>query len=67
MKSEGVKDILEWLEIRCKSLKADLDEDKADRYSGGVYTARVEARFQEALSIKIGVEKYMKKLKHQGD
>lgn len=67
MKSEGVKDILDWLEIRCKSLKADLDDSKGDIYSGDYFTDRAEARFQEALSIKISVEKYMKKLKHQGE
>ena len=66
-KSEGVKDVLEWLEVRCKALKADFEDSKGDIYNDGFFADRSEARFHEALSIKVSVEKYMKKLKHQGE
>lgn len=66
-KSEGVKDVLEWLEVRCKALKADFEDSKGDVYSDGYFADQAEARFKEALCIKVGVEKYMKKLKHQGE
>jgi len=68
-KSDGVKDILDWLEDRCKSLKKELDSSKKNRslFHDDWFLDQDEARLREAVNIKAGVEKYMKKLKYQGE
>lgn len=68
-KSDGVKDILEWLETRCKVLKQELEESKKNRnlFQDTYFLDQDETRLQEAVNIKVSVEKYMKRLKHQGE
>lgn len=57
MKSDGVEDILKWLEEKCKEAKID---------SVQMDVERAETRLATLVEIKIGVEKYMKKLRHNG-
>jgi len=76
-KSDGVQDIVKWLEQRCKDRKKDVEEaekgvralgmfeDCGDFYREQLATA--QAALAEAVSIKISTEKYMKKLRHQGE
>jgi predicted RNase H-like nuclease (RuvC/YqgF family) len=76
MKSEGVKDIVEWLEDKCKEAKAKVEaaersnralgmyEDCGDFYRENLIEAR--ARLSTLVEVKIGAEKYMKKLRHEG-
>ncbi len=76
MKSEGVKDIVEWLEDKCKEAKAEVEScerecnamghfgDCGEFYYSELKMAR--ARLKTLVEVKIGAEKYMKKLRHEG-
>lgn len=74
MKSDGVKDVFKWLEQKCKEQKKEVDELE-DLYRGSwsfLYRnsddlTRAKERLQAYVDIKVGVEKYMKKLRHQGE
>lgn len=84
MKSDGVKDIFDWMKQKCKDQKKIVD--KAEEYyqaqkqrwlwyddtkcivdDAEVDLALAKERLQAYVDIKIGVEKYMKKLRHQGE
>ena len=71
-KSDGVEDIFHWLEHKCKEQKKVVDDlnDEAHGpwrflYEDDLELAKV--RLNTLVEIKIGVEKYMKKLRHQGE
>lgn len=74
MKSDGVQDVFEWLEQKCKDQKKVVDklEDLCRGHWGFLYEdsddlSRAKERLQAYVDIKIGVKKYMKKLRHQGE
>ena len=74
MKSDGVKDVFKWLEQKCKEQKREVDrlEDLCHGSWGFLYRdsddiIKAKERLQAYVDIKIGVEKYMKKLRHQGE
>lgn len=56
--SKGVKDCVKWLNKRIKEKQRNIDDDwySSDR-----------AVIAEMIDIKIGLEKYAKKLKHMAD
>lgn len=76
-KSEGVKDIVKWLDEKLKKKKLLVEqaskESKAftiDNEYGDFLDEcfKIEkAEFDTMLSLKISIEKYMKKLQHQGE
>lgn len=74
MKSDGVKDVFKWLEQKCKEQKKEVDRLEemclgpwGFLYRDGDEILKAKERLQAYVDIKIGVEKYMKKLKHQGE
>ena len=82
MKSDGVEDIFKWLKDKCKEEKAKLqmaekkyEETKKTCYfedeqclidSAKMNVETTTARLNAFVEIKIGVEKYMKKLRYEG-
>lgn len=62
MKSEGVKDIVEWMN---KEIKAK--QEKMKDYSAWDDYGAAGAELAQMVKWKISTEKYMKKLKHQGE
>ncbi len=62
LKAEGVKDCVKWLKNRMKETKEELDSCRDWESSG-----YVKERLNEQLAIKVSLEKYMKKLKHEAD
>lgn len=75
MKSEGVKDVVKWLEEECKKAKKNVEYCKSER-KGCHYTMFdyyeenikiAEARLDELVRVKKSTEKYMKKLRYQGE
>lgn len=82
MKSEGVEDIFKWLKDKCKEEKAKVQaaekeyeekkrtchfEDEQCLINFAQMNVEVaKARLSAFVETKIGVEKYMKKLKHEG-
>lgn len=74
MKSEGVKDVVRWMEAELRKAKAELDE--ANKHHSSIATVgdyfdeqrrEAEIRLRTMVSWKISTEKYMKKLQHQGE
>lgn len=75
MKSEGVKDVVKWLNEQIKEAKARLEEAKSDKRSFGMFEdcgssyddafIRAEQHLSTLVSVKISTEKYSKKLHHQ--
>ncbi len=75
MKSEGVKDIVKWLEGQIKEQKAVVERAERDNRSLGMYEdcgdyyrenlAVARAKMDTLVSVKISTEKYMKKLRHE--
>ncbi|MDI6977201.1 hypothetical protein [Serratia sp. Se-RSBMAAmG] len=75
MKSEGVKDVVKWLEEEIKDAKKELEfakknqadfgryEDCGDSYDSMVVEAQV--KLSTLVSIKIQTERYAKKLKYE--
>lgn len=56
--SKGVKDCVKWLNIRIKDKQRNIDD--------GWYSSD-RAVIAEMIDIKIGLEKYSRKLKHMAD
>lgn len=77
MKSEGVKDIVKWMEEQIKVQKASVEDAKRSVRAFGMYEdcgssyyeqlAVEEGKLNAMVSWKISTEKYMKKLRHQGE
>lgn len=79
-KSDGVEDVFKWMEGKCKEQKkvlefteARYEEVKRDYMSEeALYDAKADVRcarerLNAYVDIKAGVEKYMKKLRYQGE
>lgn len=76
MKSEGVRDIVKWMEDKIKQQKLNVQqatkdvqhlghfEDCGDYYQGEL--VKEHAVLDMMVSWRISTEKYMKKLQHQG-
>lgn len=78
-KSDGVRDVVKWLEQKCKEQKKVIEQAQK-RYEKDLDWARFsdsvaysEKELEEArgkmdvlVSIKVSVEKYFKKLRHEG-
>ena len=73
-KSDGVKDVFKWLEKECKAQKKRLDAVREEREKGAYYwfddmgdsiVRGEEIRLETLVSVKISVEKYMRKLRHK--
>lgn len=73
-KSDGVADIVKWLEEKCKEAKRVVDETKKSRetcspYDWEIYDDQLRVANTELstlVSVKRSTEKYMKKLRHEG-
>ena len=69
--SEALKSHVKWLNDRCKSLKKELDEHISESsgwwYDSDPYGDDLKSRLDECVRIKVSTEKYMKKLRHEGN
>jgi hypothetical protein len=68
MKSDGVKDCVKWLEQEIKSRNKTYKEEKANNwcwYSDQLHEDK--AVIDALVSVKVSLEKYSKKLKHEAD
>jgi len=62
MKSEGVRDIVKWMEQQIKEKKKEMKD-----YIGWEDMGNKQSELDQMISWKISTEKYMKKLQHQGE
>jgi len=77
MKSEGVKDCVKWLENKLKGEKNELENDNKNYSTWGMFDdcgpsyenaiVEREARMESLIEAKVGLEKYMRKLRHMAD
>jgi hypothetical protein len=83
MKSDGVKDVFKWIEQKCKEQKKIVDTAEEERRANigwrlfedtqclyddaDLELKLANERLKTLVEVKIGVEKYMKKLKHNGE
>lgn len=67
--SDVLKDQVKWLKDRCKAIKKEIDNHKKVRslWYEDYYGDKLQAQLDECVSIKISTEKYMKKLRHEGN
>lgn len=72
--SEEVKNVFKWLDNKCKIQKDNLEkvkQKKKNRYfiyfddNGESYIKEEEIRLETLVGVKISIEKYMRKLRHQ--
>ena len=82
MKSDGVEEVFKWLKTKCKEekVKVQVAEKEYERTKRTCYfedeqclinsaemnVEIAKARLNALVEAKIGVEKYMKKLRHEG-
>lgn len=76
-KSDGVEDIVSWMKEQIKEQKKAVDEAKKYVRAFGCYEdcgdsyrsdlAAEEAKLNVMVAWKISTEKYMKKLRHEGN
>lgn len=67
--SDVLKDQVKWLKQRCKDINKEI-EQHSKQFSGwyGDFGGdALKAKLAECVAIKISTEKYMKKLRHQGE
>lgn len=62
MKSEGVKDVVKWMEEQIKVKKKQMEF-----YDPWSDMGRDQDMLNQMIAWKISTEKYMKKLKHNGE
>ena len=62
MKSEGVRDIVKWMEQQIKEKKQEMKD-----YLGWDDMGNKQSELDQMIAWKISTEKYMKKLKHNGE
>ena len=62
VKSEGVRDIVKWIEQQIKEKKQEMKD-----YVGWDDMGNKQSELDQMISWKISTEKYMKKLKHNGE
>ena len=83
LKSDGVQDVFKWLETRCKEQKKCVEkaQDEYEKKksffcyedeeciveAAKIDLEREKAKLDTLVKTKISVEKYMKKLRHQGE
>jgi len=72
--SDVVRDVFKWLDNKCKIQKDNLEKVKQQKKKGQFiyfddngesYIKEEEIRLETLVGVKISVEKYMKKLRHQ--
>lgn len=72
--SDVVRDVFKWLDNKCKIQKDNLEKVKQQKKKGQFiyfnnngesYIKEEEVRLETLVGVKISVEKYMRKLRHQ--
>lgn len=72
--SDVVRDVFKWLDNKCKIQKDNLEKVKQQKKKGQFiyfdnngesYIKEEEIRLETLVGVKISVEKYMRKLRHQ--
>lgn len=67
--SEALQSHVKWLKDRCKAIKKEIDDNSKNRslWYEDYYGLELKAKLDECVSIKVSTEKYMKKLRHEGN
>lgn len=65
--SDVMKTQVKWLKDRCKAIQKELNEHHHTGWYEDYYGDRLKVKLEECVEIKIATEKYMKKLRHEGN
>lgn len=67
--SDVLKDQVKWLKERCKAINVEIATNSREfsGWYGDTYGDNLKAKLNECVAIKISTEKYMKKLRHEGN
>ncbi|MNC07250.1 hypothetical protein D3C75_547920 [compost metagenome] len=67
--SDVLKDQVKWLKERCKAIKKEIDRNNVNKsmWYEDYYGDKLQSQLDECVSIKISTEKYMKKLRYEGN
>lgn len=69
-KADGVKDVVKWLEKRIKAKQVKFEEEKrtmSTYYYSPIWEDRDRTEIDTLISMKISIEKYMRKLRYEAD
>lgn len=63
-----MKEHVKWLKDRCKAIKKEIDSNgPRSMWYEDYYLRDLKVRLDECVAIKVATEKYMKKLRHEGN
>lgn len=66
--SDVMKTQVKWLKDRCKAIQKEINENQPRSIWDYDYHLReLKIKLEECVAIKIATEKYMKKLRHEGN
>lgn len=66
--SDVMTEHVKWLKDRCKILKKLVDENAPRSiWDTDLYYHELKSKLAECVAIKVATEKYMKKLRHEGN
>jgi len=68
--SDVMKTQVDWLKNRCKEINKQIHDESAIRKSAWYedhYVDQLKAKLEAYVEMKVSTEKYMKKLRHEGN
>lgn len=66
--SDVMKEHVKWLKDRCKVIQKEIDSNQPrSAWDLDYHLERLKIKLEECIAIKIATEKYMKKLRHEGN
>lgn len=65
--SDVMKEHVKWLKARCTAINKQITEHRPSMWYEDYYGDCLKAQLAECVAIKVATEKYMKKLRHEGN
>lgn len=66
--SDVMKEHVKWLKDRCKAIQKEIDSNgPRSMWDEDYYLRELKVKLAECVAIKIATEKYMKKLRYEGN
>ena len=63
-----MKEHVKWLKDRCKAIQKEINSNQPrSMWDTDYYLERLKVQLEECVAIKVVTEKYMKKLRHEGN
>lgn len=62
-----MKEHVKWLKDRCKAINKQISENRPNMWYEDYYGDKLKTQLEECVAIKVATEKFMKKLRHEGN